>query len=320
MTALGSLFDLLLAIGLLWLAWRTLVHPQLFRSLVFFVVFGLVMAISWARLQAPDLALVEAAVGAGLTGAMLLNTYRDLEKGKPGHWSELHDELEASRLNPSTLFLSAGALVLLALLGWSLWRLPDSELLIAGAVQQNLAHSGASHPVTAVLLNFRGYDTLLEIVVLFLAIIGVWSFHVLSPIDDGRQLPLDYSELVVALVHRLVPLIIIVSGYLLWVGAHGPGGAFQAGVILASIGIIFSLTGNLAPAAESTPGVRFFIILGLLVFIGVGFGTMIFHEGFLDFPHAWAGALILTIEFSLMISIALILVLLFNNAAGMRRR
>ncbi|MBB5022071.1 hydrogenase subunit MbhD domain-containing protein [Desulfurispira natronophila] len=320
MIAVGVLIDVLLALGLVWLGWRTLQHPQLFRALVFFVVFGLVMAISWARLHAPDLALVEAAVGAGLTGALLLNTYRDLERGHVNHWDEVRDDLDSYARPVAQGFLLASVLALLTLLGWSLWHLPPSDLVVAAAVKEHLGVSGASHPVTAVLLNFRGYDTLLEIVVLFIAIVGVWSFHVLSAIDDGSMLPLDSSELLNSLVHRLVPLIIIVASYLLWVGAHGPGGAFQAGAVLASIGIIFSLTGSLAPTTQSTLGVRFFVALGLLVFLGVGLTLLVVGEGFLHYPHELAGALILTIELALMISIALVLVLLFNNAAGVRRR
>jgi len=65
-------FDLLLAAGLLWLAWRTLASPDLFKAIVLFISFGLLMALAWVRLDAPDVALAEAAIGAGLTGALLL--------------------------------------------------------------------------------------------------------------------------------------------------------------------------------------------------------------------------------------------------------
>jgi len=40
------------------------------------------MALSWARLQAPDIALAEAAIGAGLTGALLLDAYGALQRRK----------------------------------------------------------------------------------------------------------------------------------------------------------------------------------------------------------------------------------------------
>lgn len=67
-------FDLLLAAALLWSAVRALTVQDLFRAVVLFIVFGLLMALAWARLDAPDIALAEAAIGAGLSGAMLLDT------------------------------------------------------------------------------------------------------------------------------------------------------------------------------------------------------------------------------------------------------
>lgn len=72
MTPLAWAFDLLLGLGLLWLAWRALACPDLFKAIVLFVAFGLFMALAWVRLAAPDVALAEAAIGAGLTGALLI--------------------------------------------------------------------------------------------------------------------------------------------------------------------------------------------------------------------------------------------------------
>ena len=64
--------DTLLGLGLLWLAWQALASPDLFRAIVLFVTFGLLMALAWVSLAAPDVALAEAAIGAGLTGALLM--------------------------------------------------------------------------------------------------------------------------------------------------------------------------------------------------------------------------------------------------------
>lgn len=66
-------FDLLLVAALLLSAWRALVAPAIDRAVVLFIVFGLLMTLAWARLSAPDIALAEAAIGAGLTGALLLD-------------------------------------------------------------------------------------------------------------------------------------------------------------------------------------------------------------------------------------------------------
>jgi energy-converting hydrogenase B subunit D len=67
-------FDILLALALIWSAVRSLTVRDLFRAVILFIVFGLLMALAWARLDAPDIALAEAAIGAGLAGAMLLDT------------------------------------------------------------------------------------------------------------------------------------------------------------------------------------------------------------------------------------------------------
>lgn len=73
-------FDLLLAAGLLWSAWRSLSTPRLDRAIILFIAFGLLLALAWARLSAPDIGLAEAAIGAGLTGALLLDAYGALRK------------------------------------------------------------------------------------------------------------------------------------------------------------------------------------------------------------------------------------------------
>lgn len=87
MSAAGPwLFDLLLAGTLGWVAWRALATPDIFKAVVLFIVFGLLMALAWVRLEAPDIALAEAAIGAGLTGALLLDAVGHLQarRRKPG--------------------------------------------------------------------------------------------------------------------------------------------------------------------------------------------------------------------------------------------
>ena len=75
---LPFVLDIFLCVLLIGLAVRTLFSPTLFQGVMFFVVFGLVMALAWARLHAPDIALAEAALGAGITGALLFTAVRGL--------------------------------------------------------------------------------------------------------------------------------------------------------------------------------------------------------------------------------------------------
>lgn len=97
-TLLQSAFDVVLGFALLWLVWRALASPDLFRAIVLFIAFGLLMALAWVRLDAPDIALAEAAIGAGLTGALLLAALARLEsrsetrtRHKNDSESEIHD-------------------------------------------------------------------------------------------------------------------------------------------------------------------------------------------------------------------------------------
>lgn len=79
----------------MWLAWRALASPDLFRGIVLFITFGLLMALAWVRLDAPDIALAEAAIGAGLTGALLLAALARLEsKNETNAPPEKDDESE----------------------------------------------------------------------------------------------------------------------------------------------------------------------------------------------------------------------------------
>jgi energy-converting hydrogenase B subunit D len=65
--------DLALGAMLLWVAWRTVANADLYKATILFIVFGLLLSLVWVRLSSPDIALAEAAIGAGLTGALLLD-------------------------------------------------------------------------------------------------------------------------------------------------------------------------------------------------------------------------------------------------------
>ena len=72
------LLDGLLVLALMVTAAAAWFSRDLFRAIVVFIAFGLLMAVVWVRLQAPDIALAEAAIGAGLTGVLLLDAVSHL--------------------------------------------------------------------------------------------------------------------------------------------------------------------------------------------------------------------------------------------------
>lgn len=75
------LLDGLLAGMLVVTAVSVLVSQSLFRAVVMFIAFGMLMALAWMRLRAPDIALAEAAIGAGLTGVLFLDAVAHFRRG-----------------------------------------------------------------------------------------------------------------------------------------------------------------------------------------------------------------------------------------------
>ena len=311
MTVWDWALDALLALTLLWLGWRVLASRNLFKGIVFFVAFGLVMALIWVRLGAPDVALAEAAIGAGLTGALFLAAFSRLTAGErtaqASGRAESFGSGQPSRPRPGIRVLLIGmSAVFFVGLGAAMLSLPAEAPALSVQVAENLATSGVSNPVTAVLLNFRAYDTLLEKGVLFLAVVAAWSLT-RAPKD-----PVSPPGIVLnALVRLLFPVMLLVAGYLLWVGAHAPGGAFQAGSVLAAAAVLVLLSGRqVTPGWQGWP-LRGFLSLGLGVFIAVGLATMFMDRGFLAYPADQAGALILLIEVAATLAIGATLAALF---------
>jgi multisubunit Na+/H+ antiporter MnhB subunit len=176
-------------------------------------------------------------------------------------------------------------------------------------VAERLAESGVSNPVTAVLLNFRGYDTLLEIAVLLLALSSVWAVgrvhHPLPPIRAGYMLE--------SMTRVLLPLLVLVAGYLLWVGSKRPGGAFQAGSVLAAALLLLLFSGQMWErlASWNLSVWRKLTALGLTVFLLVALAMIGSGRNLLEYTSASAGGWILLIEAALTISIAAMLAGLF---------
>lgn len=189
---------------------------------------------------------------------------------------------------------------------YALSSLPALAPGLSAEVAQNLNLSGVENPVTAVLLNFRAYDTLLELGVLLLALLAVWSLGSLPQHKETAP-----GAILDSLSRLLIPLLVLVAGYLLWVGANAPGGAFQAGAVLAAAGVLLMLTGWQPDQKIAALPLRLVLIAGLAVFLLVGMVLMLSGRQFLEYPLALSGVLILLIEAAATVSIGITLVALF---------
>jgi len=315
MTLLGWAFDGLLGTGLVWLAWRALSSPSLFTAVVLFVAFGLVLALAWVRLDAPDVALAEAAIGAGLTGALLLGALARLH-GSSAHKSPGADAVRSRTRVVAWPLAAAATLVVICGLAATLIVITPTAVGLGAEVARNLRASGVSNPVTAVLLNFRGYDTLLETAVVLLALIGARS---IGTAIDVASASAPGSPVLETFARFLAPLAILVGGYLLWVGAYAPGGAFQAGAVLAALGVVFALSSRkhgAMPAAEFP--LRLVLVLGPAAFVVTAAITLVLRGHLLEYPPVHAGVLIMVLEAAATLSIGATLLALFSGPSFFR--
>ncbi|MBA2375281.1 MAG: DUF4040 domain-containing protein [Actinomycetota bacterium] len=313
MSFAGLVLDGLLALSLPVLAWRALSARDLYRAVILFITFGVILALAWARLGAPDIALAEAAIGAGITGALLLNTVGGLSR-KNDKDDERPDEPTDRVGRPwrTRLAVTVPVTILAGGLAWAVLSFPAPVVDMPSLVGEAVAEGEVSHPVTAVLLDYRSYDTFLEIGVLLLAALCVWSLG-LSAVRSTAPEAVSGSPVLAGFVRLLAPAMVVSGVYLLWAGTSQPGGAFQAGAVLGALGVVMVLTGLLVPSLGRGGVVRAGLALGFAVFLLVGVVSMLATGGFLAYPEGFEYGLILAIEFFLTFSIALTLTALFTT-------
>lgn len=192
-------------------------------------------------------------------------------------------------------------------LGTIIQTSPDNVNGLAGEVARLQKYSGVESPVTAVLLNFRGYDTLLEVMVLLLAVIGSWSLTK-APFSERNT---GISPVQMGAVHLLAPLMLLVAAYLVWQGSHLAGGAFQGGAILGAAGVLILLSEPPEIRTISASPLRLGLAFGPLLFVGVALLCLVVTGELLNYPLRTASGFILLIEAACAISIGLTLASLF---------
>jgi multisubunit Na+/H+ antiporter MnhB subunit len=306
--SLAVLADAALVLLVLGLALWINAASRAFPAVVGYVAFGLLLALAWLRLSAGDVAMTEAAVGSGVTGAVLIAASVRLRAAE----TEAPPLAAAPPALPLRLLaLLLSGLVTAALAGLVLWTTGPAPSLADQAVQ-HLPGLGMGNAVTGVLIAYRALDTLLEKVVLLLALMGIWSLakdRYWGGIPGPSRIQPTNGALIL-LARLLPPIGIVVAVYILWVGAAEPGGAFQGGAILAAMWLLVMLAGLRDAPAISRPWVRLCVTVGPAAFIAVGLTGFALPNGFLSYPDSIAKPLIIAVESVLTLSIAVILGLL----------
>jgi multicomponent Na+:H+ antiporter subunit B len=301
--------------------------PDLFAAVMLLGIFSLLMAANFFVLDAADVALTEAAVGAGIStvlflGALALTAGRERAGPRAG-W-----------LPVAVVCITAGTVVYATFDKPALGdpAAPVHQHVAPWYLAETPALIDIPNVVTAVLGSFRGYDTLGEVFVVFTAGIGV--LFLLSPGDArGRLFATDGAPSTGGLKHHLIPrvvgkllipFIILFGLYVQFHGEYGPGGGFQAGAIIAAGIILYALLEGeeRALAVVPEPALKILVAGGALLYTLVGLACMLLGGNFLDYsvladsPVAGQQTGIILIEAGVGIAVTGVLLCIFHAFAA----
>lgn len=299
-------------------AWQAKYHRM--AALTFLGGAGLATCITFLWFSAPDLALTQIAVELVTTVLILLGL----------RWLPQRDEgLRLRRHRYSTRWRRLRDLGLSVLAGggmaWLAFAMMSRDFPQSTStffLERALTQGGGSNVVNVMLVDFRGFDTFGEIVVLAIVALTVYALlRRFRPARESMDLPLQqrslpadlqtdllnprnapdtaigYLMVPAVLVRLLLPLAVVVAVYIFLRGHNEPGGGFVAGLVL-SVGLIlqYIISGTQWVEAHLALVPRRWIASGLLFSLATGTGAWAWGYPFLTTHTAhlhlpWLGSL-----------------------------
>lgn len=255
-----------------------------YLALIFISVIGLVMALAFIHLSAPDLALTQIAVEVVTILLMLLALH--LLPGRPPRLSGV-----SRRVRDGVIAIGGGLGT-----GWLAWAVltrPERDGISRYHWENSYTGGGGTNVVNVTLVDFRAFDTLGEIVVLGIA--GLAIYALLEPAARGvagRRLrewrsedphsPERHPMMFVMATRLLLPLALLVGIYIFLRGHNQPGGGFVAALVF-SIAILlqYLASGFDWTDARKRMGEHPLIGLGIMIATATGLGSLLFGAPFL---------------------------------------
>lgn len=254
---------LVLAVGAV-----VVLHRQRLVALVFLSVVGLIVALVFVRLAAPDLALTQLSVEV-VSIILLVLALRYLPPQAPVETGKFAAREAARRLPDAALALAAGVGV--AALVFAMLTRPF-ETISGWHLAESKPGGGGTNVVNVILVDFRGFDTMGEIAVLGLAALGIQAMLAglkLSPaVADADNAADRYPIMLKMMMQPLLPLLLAVAVYVFLRGHNLPGGGFVAGLIVAVALLLQYLGSGLAFASAR-------LRVDIVRVLGVGLGICV---------------------------------------------
>ncbi|WCR56893.1 DUF4040 domain-containing protein [Rickettsia asembonensis] len=292
---LGNYLLNLIAFLLILISIKIIFAKDLLNAVIAASIFSLLIGVSYLIMDAPDVAMTEAALGACLSTCVYLNLLRKLPPDLKN--------IERTNIVPASLICLL-FVVTLAYMGLELPNYGDDNAPIhmysSKYYLENTSRDiGVSSFVAAILASYRAYDTLGETSVILIAGIAVllifskedvipWHLHGIKKKIKKDWMPWSSHGMTIIIKYItsfIIPYIILYSIYIQLNGESSPGGGFQAGVIFASSLIAYDLVyGNRKLSRYFPPNVLISIaVLGVAIYAIVGTISLFFNDNYLNY-------------------------------------
>ncbi len=306
---------------------------DLFAVIMVFGIYSLVCAGFFLNLNAPDVALTEAAIGAGIAPILMLGTL-----ALTRHSWDPEPHAKKSKHNPLlpliVVTITGAALV------YASFDMPHYGDVTAPAnnhvapryLQDSATEIDIPNVVTSVLASYRGFDTLGEVFVIFTAGIGVLALLGFLSDGSGRKYwqfadtaSLRRHTVLHVIAKILIPLILLYAFYVQFHGDYSPGGGFQAGVIFATAFILYTMVSGLQAVYKiiRPEFIYLMMVIGVMLYAGTGLVAMFMGGNYLDYnaldhhdPVHGQHLGILLVELGVGICVAAVMMSVFFNFAG----
>jgi len=251
---------------------------------------GYMVTLFFVLFRAPDLALTQMIVETVSVMLFLLCFY---------HLPKLKRERVPMRFKLPNLLIAIGVGAVVTVIALSAGSDTPFESIAGYFLENSYLEAGGKNVVNVILVDFRGFDTLLEITVLGIAALGIYALIKLD--SEGNVLPARsnreanagfrssgrINDVILRTVSRIAIFIVLAfSWYLFFSGHNEPGGGFIGGLMTAAALVLLSMSAGMNVTERMIPvNYRIVIGIGLLTALLTGIGSFVAGIPFLS--HAF---------------------------------
>ncbi len=257
-------------------------HSDRLLALIVISVVGLAVCMMFVQFSAPDLALTQISVEI-VTTILLLLALNLLPRHTPAETNG------ARQARDGVIALGCGFGV--AMLAW-FGMTRDVPSISAYHLAESKLQGGGTNVVNVILVDFRGFDTFGEIIVLCIAALAIYALldsaltgaaaRRLAGMRQGQESGDAHSFLFVVASRVIFPLALVVGIYIFLRGHNQPGGGFIAGLVVAIALLMQAIaSGYRWTARRSRVNAHVLLGSGVLIAAATGAASFIFGRPFL---------------------------------------